>query len=148
MRAFECRVARAIGTFFCILSISGAALGEELLSRPIFGAIDSQQAIYGRSIFPEPLLAPEMDVESELRLDWFHSEKNRVRTNEVKAEFEYAIGYLTLEAAGVYANEEQSERDASTGRNVRSRSEGIGNIELAARDPVDSFVSGDGGVEY
>jgi len=48
---------------------------EELIFASRFWRVD-QRAIYGKSKFPEPLLAPEMDVESELRLDWFHSEKS------------------------------------------------------------------------
>jgi|SRR5947209_6842934 len=140
--------APAVSAIFLFVTSSGQVFGEELFSRPLFGAIDSQRAIYGKSRFPEPLLAPEMDVESELRLDWFHSEKSRVRADSVKAELEYSIGYLTLEVAGVYENREEVGRDTVTGRDIRSRSEGIGNIELAARYPVFSFVSSDGGFEY
>src|SRR5438132_1331806 len=87
----------------CVIAVftSPAAHAEGPFSQALFSRIDPR-SIYGKSTFPEPLLAPEMDVESEARFDWFHSEKSHIRSDSVKGEFEYSIGYLTLELETKY----------------------------------------------
>src|SRR5438477_3934133 len=111
-------------------------------STPVFSLADSR-AIYGKSRFPEPLLAPEMDVESELRFDWLHSEKRAIRTDEVKAEVEWSFGFLTLEVGTAYEREEERGRDPITRRKTRDVAEGMGSVELAARYPLYQFVCAD-----
>jgi hypothetical protein len=104
--------------------------------------------MYGKSWFPEPLLAPEMDVENELRLDWFHAERRHLRTDELKAELEFSLGLLTLEAEVPYQRDEETTRDPLTTRQTRARTEGVGNIELAARYPLYQFVPPRNDFEY
>src|SRR2546423_617713 len=116
-------------------------------SSAVFGPIDSR-AIYGEGIFPEPLLAPEMDVERELRFDWIHQEKRGVVADEAKAEVEWSFGLLTVEVGFSYSRETAVEVDPFTATTARSRSEGLGNVEFAARYPLWQFVSADAQFEY
>lgn len=115
--------------------------------RAVLSPLDPR-AIYGKSTFPEPLRAPEMDVEAELRFDWFHAEKYAARQDTVKAEFEYSFGYLTLEVGTSYNRAETAARDPITGLKSLDRAEGIGGIELAARYPLYQFVTHDAAFEY
>src|SRR5690242_7499908 len=64
--------------------------------RYFLGLLDHRSR-YGQGWFPEPLCADELDAESELRLDWFHGEDRDRQADEVKAEFEWNFGNLTLE---------------------------------------------------
>ncbi len=97
---------------------------------------------YATNWFPEPLLADEMDWDQELRLDWFHSEKNRNVSDSVTAEVEYSIGLLTLEVEMPYERGTERSEPDNLGRTTRERSEGIGNVEIAARHPIYQYVSG------
>src|SRR5947209_11841374 len=87
-------------------------------STPTFSLADPR-AIYGTSKFPEPLLAPEMDVERELRFDWLHAEKRAVRTDEARAEVEWSFGDLTLEVGTAYERQEERSREPFTGHKMR-----------------------------
>jgi hypothetical protein len=104
---------------------------------PLFSPSDPR-AIYSKSTFPEPLLAPEMDVEREFRLDWLHEEKRAIRNDTVKAEVEYSFGYLTLEVEAPYERQEQDHHAI----------DGIGSIEWSARYPLWQYVSPTAAFEY
>ena len=90
---------------------------------------------YGEYWFPEPLRAPEMDVDREFRVDWLHTEKRGKQNDEVVGELEYNVGLLSLELEVPYERESGG-------------SSGIGNIELAARHPVYQYVSPEQGFDY
>jgi hypothetical protein len=123
--------------FLFLSALFSNVCAQDLPYRPVFGKIDSR-AIYGKSAFPEPLLAPEMDVEKELRFDWLHQEKSGIRSDEVKAEVEYSFGFLTLEVEAPYEREEEH------GHTI----DGLGSIELSARYPLWQYVSPGAKFEY
>lgn len=133
--------------------IAPATLGQTTFAKPgafssaVFGPVDGR-SIYGKGIFPEPLLAPEMDVERELRLDWLHQEKRGFVGDEAKAEVEWNFGYLTVEVELPYVHETEVTLDDTTGFRNRERSEGLGSVELSARYPLVNFVSADGKFDY
>src|SRR4051812_47528910 len=104
--------------------------------------------MYGKSWFPEPLLAPEMDVEREVRVDWLHTERRGFVADEPKAEVEWNFGLLTVEVELPYVRETESGFNAGLGRTVRERTEGVGNVEFSARYPLYNFVSNDAQFEY
>lgn len=106
------------------------------------------RSIYGQFWFVEPLRGPEMDVDREFRVDYFHGENHGFQSNEVKAELEYNFGLLTVELELPYVHETSSAFDPALHRSVRERSEGIGNIELSARHPVFQYVSPTGFFDY
>src|SRR5262249_18387707 len=91
----------------------------------------------------EPLRAPEMDVDDELRLDWFHSEASGKQGDEVTLELEKSFGLLTLELEAGYEREAESGIDPDTSLAFRERSEGIGAMEISARHPIYQWVSDD-----
>jgi hypothetical protein len=98
---------------------------------------------YGTAWFPEPLRAPEMDVDDEIRLDWFHAETSGRQADELKLELEKSFGLLTLELEAEWEREAESGIDPDTATTFREREEGFGPIELSARHPVYQWVSSD-----
>src|SRR4051794_27288695 len=80
-----------------------------------FGLLD-HRSTYGTYWFPEPLNGPEMDVDRELRIDYFHGESQNAQETEVKAELEWNFGLLTLELELPYSRESESAFDPDTGR--------------------------------
>src|SRR5438067_13925628 len=54
-------------------AFSAAAIAEEDSGNRygLFGRLD-HRSVYGSYWFPEPLRAPEMDVDDELRIHWVH----------------------------------------------------------------------------
>jgi hypothetical protein len=107
----------------------------------LFNALDHRSR-YGQFWFVEPLRGPEMDVDREFRVDWFHGEDQNLQQDEVEAEIEYNFGLLTLELELPY------EREAELSADGREVAEGIGNIELSARHPIFQAVSEDGKLDY
>lgn len=114
---------------------SGAAAGEP--ERYGFLGLLDRRSVYGDYWFPEPLRADEGDVDNELRLDYFHSEKRGVVDNEARTEVEYSIGMLTLEVSGGY----------EWGRSEGENEEGFTNMEFAGRYPFLQWVSADGEID-
>lgn len=112
-----------------------------------FGLFDSRSS-YGQFWFVEPLRAPEMDVDREFRVDYFHAENHALLSDSVNAELEYNFNLLTVELEVPYEWETSSSFDLSSGRTVRDRSHGFGNIELAARHPFFEYVSADAVFDY
>jgi hypothetical protein len=99
----------------------------------LFNWLDHRSA-YGEGVFPEPFLVDESDLEiNELRLDWLHTVRNSQHHELLKAEVEKSFGLLTLEL------EVPFERETAAG----ATSQGVGNINLAARHPIYQFVSAD-----
>jgi hypothetical protein len=116
-------------------------------TRYMAGLLDHRSR-YGQFWFPEPLRGPEMDVDRELRIDWFHGEKKGFQQDEVTAEVEYNIGLLTLEVEAGYERGSESAFDAALGRTIRSTEDGAGAIEFSARHPIYQYVSQDGFFDY
>lgn len=112
-----------------------------------FALFDSRST-YGQFWFVEPLRAPEMDVDRELRLDYFHGENHGVQSDTLNAEVEYNINLLTVELEVPYEWETANSFDATRGRTVRERSQGVGSIEMAARHPFFQYVSDDHFFDY
>lgn len=106
----------------------------------LFGLLD-HRSIYGQYWFVEPLRGPEMDVDRELRVDYFHGENHGLQNDSINAELEYNFNLLTVELEAPYAWERAHAFDPLAGRTVTERSQGFGSIELAARHPVYQFVS-------
>jgi hypothetical protein len=98
---------------------------------------------YGTGWFPEPLRAPEMDVDDEIRLDWLHAENSGRQEDELKLELEKSFGLLTLELETEWEREAERGIDPDTATAFREREEGFGPIELAARHPIYQWVSSD-----
>ena len=107
-----------------------------------FGLLD-RRSIYGKYWFPEPLRAEEVDVDNEIRVDYFHAEKRGKQADEVEFELEKSFGLVTVEVATAYESEREREFDDTTGTTERSTADGIGSIELAARFPFFQYVSDD-----
>jgi hypothetical protein len=138
---------------FVVLSLIASVAGAQTPppqggSGRYMGGLLDHRSRYGEFWFPEPLRGPEMDVDRELRLDWFHGEKRGFQQDEVTAELEYNIGLLTLEAEVPYERESASSFDPVTGRTDRDTTDGLGSVELSARHPVYQFLSGDGFFDY
>jgi hypothetical protein len=131
-----------------ISCVAGAQTPPQVDSGRSMGGLLDNRSRYGQYWFPEPLRAPEMDVDRELRLDWFHGEKRGFQQDEVNAELEYNIGLLTLEAEVPYERESEASFDPVTGRTQRETTDGLGSVELSARHPVFQYVSGDGFFDY
>src|SRR3954464_8954066 len=125
-----------------LASICRAADTEPASTRYFADLLD-RRSTYGTFWFPEPLRAPEMDVDSEVRFDFFHGESADAQSNELVAEVEHNIGLLTLEVKIPYVRESRSSLDPATGRITHDVAEGIGNVELAARHPIFQLVSPD-----
>jgi hypothetical protein len=122
-------------------SSSAAAPSDGSNRYGLFNALDHRSR-YGQFWFVEPLRGPEMDVDREFRVDWFHGEDQHVQEDEVTAELEYNFGLLTVELELPY------EREAELSAEGREVAEGIGNIELSARHPIYQWVSNDGNLDY
>ena len=142
-------------TRFCFSVLSlvavllcGSVAADESSSTRYFGGLLDHRSTYGNFWFPEPLRGPEMDVDSELRVDYFHGEDRDRQANKVVAEVEHNFGLLTLEVEVPYSRESESSLDPATGRLTHDVAEGLGNIELAARHPVFQLVSDDERVDY
>jgi hypothetical protein len=117
----------------------------------LFGQPLNSKSRYGLAWFPETLRAPEMDIEySEMRLDYFHSEGDSRRTNEVRAEFEQSFGSLTLELELPYLWEQTSseEADGSGDHAEPVTKDGFSRIEMGARYPLFQYVSPGGDIDY
>src|SRR4051812_23513135 len=104
-----------------------------------FNLLD-RRSTYGKFWFPEPLSADEMDVDRELRLDYFHGENQDTQESELVAEVEWNFGLVTLELAVPYSRESESTFEPIEGRTLHEKSDGIGNIELAIRAPIFQYV--------
>src|SRR5947209_3241017 len=96
---------------------------------------------YGQFWFVEPLRAPEMDVDRELRLDYSHAEGRGGQSDALRPEIEYNIGLLTFEVETSYQWNHEISADPLTGRLMHQTTRGLGGIELAARHPVFQYVS-------
>lgn len=112
-----------------------------------FGLLD-RRSTYGQFWFVEPLRGPEMDVDRELRVDYFHGENHGLQSDTVNAELEYNFNLLTVELEVPYERDAASSFDAATRRTIRQRSQGVGSIELAARHPFFQYVSADNIFDY
>jgi len=138
----------ALGLLCLIPSIARAQSPDQPQSGRYMAGLLDHSSRYGQFFFPEPLRGPEMDVDLELRIDWFHGEKKGNQQDEVKAEVEYNIGLLTLEAEVPYERESEASFDPVKGHTVRATTDGLGSIELAARHPIYQYVTADGFFDY
>jgi hypothetical protein len=127
--------------------VSAAEPDAPSSGRYMAGLLDHRSR-YGQFWFPEPLRGPEMDVDRELRIDWFHGEKKGVQQDEVKAEVEYNFGLLTIEVEAGYERGSESAFDSVLGRTIRDTEEGASSIEFSARHPIYQYVSADGFFDY
>lgn len=143
----------------CTLIILGSATSltaaEDTIPSPQSGAtrygpfsLFDARSTYGKFWFVEPLRAPEMDVDRELRLDYFHGENHGLQSDTLNAEVEYNINLLTVELEVPYQWETASSFALTRGRTMRARSRGVGSIELAARHPFFQYVSYDHFLDY
>jgi len=112
-----------------------------------FGLLD-HRSTYGTYWFPEPLRAGEMDVDREFRIDYFHGENQNSQEDEVTAELEWSFGLVTVELEVPYSRESESESDPIDGKIHHNTSDGIGNLELAARAPIFEYVDPAGQFDY
>ena len=96
----------------------------------LFGWLDHRSA-YGQRVLPEPMIVDETDLESEIRMDWFHAKAGAGRTDEAKIELEKEFGTFTFELELPY------ERQATEEGVVQ----GVSNINLGVRTPFYQYVS-------
>src|SRR5258708_25362466 len=117
--------------FVALLGARPAAGEVSQVDESRYGVLDllDRRSRYGQFWFVEPLRGPEMDVDRELRFDYFHGENRGFQSKQVKAELEYNFNLLTVELELPYVNETRSGFDSGVGRTVRERSEGVGSIE-------------------
>lgn len=113
----------------------------------LLGLLD-HRSIYGQFWFVEPLRAPEMDVDREVRVDYFHAENRGFQTDQVRPEVEYNFNLLTVEVGVPWERESTSATNPATRRTIHQESHGIGSIELAARHPLFQYVSDNGALDY
>src|SRR5690349_20063396 len=134
---------RLILSFFAVTFAVSASAQESNDSEShrygAFGLLD-HRSTYGTYWFPEPIRGPEMDVDREFRIDYFHGENQHSQESEVNAELEWNFGLLTIEVEIPYERESESEVDPISGNISHETADGIGNIELAARFPVFEYV--------
>jgi len=102
----------------------------------LFGMLDHRSS-YGMGVLPEPMIVGETDLETEIRMDWFHAKAGAARTDEAKIELEKQFGTFTFELEVPY------EREASP----EGVEQGIGNIEISVRTPFYQYVSPNGLVD-
>jgi len=107
-----------------------------------FNLLD-RHSTYGKYWFPEPLRTGEVDVDNEIRVDYFHAEKRDKQSDEVQFELEKSFGLVTLEVAAGYESAREREFDDDSGTFHRISDEGLTNIELAGRFPFFQYVSAD-----
>ena len=131
-----------LAAFVALAVCRPAAAADESTRYGPFNLLD-HRSTYGQFWFPEPLRAPEMDVDNEIRFDWLHTESRGRVGDEAVAEFEKAFGLLTLELEVEYERETEREIDPDTLLSSRSREEGLGAVEMSARYPVYQWVSSD-----
>ena len=112
-----------------------------------FGLLD-HRSIYGQYWFVEPLRGPEMDVDREVRVDYFHSESRGSQFDSLNGEIEYNFNLLTVEVELPWERDSNAAFNRSTGRTVRHASSNAGSIELAARHPLFQFVTADNLFDY
>jgi hypothetical protein len=106
-----------------------------------FDLLDNRSR-YNTNFYPEPLNTDEMDADQELRLNYAHFENRRSRSDGVSAEMEKTFGQLTLELEVPWEHEAETEDGAT------DNSDGVGNVEIAARHPIYQFVSQSGWFDY
>ena len=103
----------------------------------LFNWLDRRSS-YGQGVFPEPFLVDDSDLETgELRLDLLYTANGGGHSDNVKAEIEYGIGWLTLELEVPY------ERDEEDGAVTK----GFDNIDVGARYPFYQLVSRESSVD-
>jgi hypothetical protein len=95
----------------------------------LFGLLDHRSS-YGQGVLPEPMIVDETDLETEVRLDWFHAKAGAARTDEAKIELEKEFGPVTFEIEVPY------EREASP----EGVEQGVGNIDVGVRTPIFQYV--------
>ena len=136
-----------------LLTVSCAAALEPPISSDgdarygLFGLLD-HRSTYGQFWFVEPLRAPEMDVDRELRVDFFHSEAAGSQGILVRPELEYNFNLLTVEVEPAYEWDSTASLNRATGRISRFRPQGFGSIEVSARHPLFQFVWASGTFDY
>jgi hypothetical protein len=140
----QLRTARQIVLVFGLFTFFWATAPTRAQSAPnqnygLFNLLDHRSR-YGQFWFPEPLRAPEMDVDREFRVDWFHSEKKGLQSDEVRAEIEYNFGLLTVEMEVPYVRDHESGIN-DAGHAFTQTEDGLSSIELAARYPIFQYVS-------
>src|SRR5450432_3307914 len=129
----------AITGIFIVASITNFSRADDTANTRygLFNGLDHRSK-YGTNWFPEPLRSDEMDVDQELRLNYFHAEKRGFQEDEVSAEIEKSFDLLSIEIEIPYARERE---DGDT-------SDGIGNVEVSARHPFYQYVSPSGFFDY
>ena len=106
------------------------------------------RSMYGKGTFPEPFLIDDSDLENnEVRFDWLHQEGKGHVADFSRIELEKGFGLLTLELEIPYERDTTRLYSPLTRRTNGSRSEGLGNINIAARHPVYQFVSRDESID-
>ena len=120
-------------TFASSTSQASVALTATGTGYGLFDLLD-HRSVYGQGVFPEPLLADELDVDNEFRVDWLHTRAHGAQGDGLKAEVEKSFGLLTLEVESSYQSEKS---DGET-------SQGVGNIDIGARYPFYEYVSANG----
>src|SRR5258708_11956633 len=115
-----------------------------------YGPFDllDHRSIYGQYWFVEPLRGPEMDVDREVRVDYFHSEGRGSQLDSLNGEIEYNFNLLTVEVELPWECDSNAAFNRSTGRTIRHNSENVGSVELAVRHPLFQFVSADNFFDY
>jgi hypothetical protein len=137
-------------------AVTPAALAQDVGPTPApaastrYGPLSlfDRRSSYGQFWFVEPLRGPEMDVDRELRVDYFHGENHGAQSDMVGAELEYNFNLLTVELEVPYERDAASSFDSAAHRTIREKSQGIGNIELSARHPFFQHVSTDNVFDY
>ena len=101
----------------------------------LFNGLDHRSS-YGQDVFPEPFLVDDSDLEdNEARVDWLHTQANRLQNDTVTAEVEKGVGQMTFEI------EVPCEHEVTPGESTES---GVGNIDLGARYPLYEYVAANG----
>jgi hypothetical protein len=106
-------------------------------SQARFGLFDwlDHRSAYNQEFFPQPLLVDDTGLEDdEVELGYLHTKANGQHSDTVTAGAQASIGLLTFEVTVPYEHEADSD----------DSSDGIGDINLEARNPLFQFVSPSG----
>ncbi len=132
--------------------------GDDNPSRPagryFFNLLDGRSS-YGTDFFHDPLIGPELDAESQVELDYAHSEGHGHREDEFDAGAQWnPVGQLTLAAEVGWDSEHHAPGAASDPEDGTADSEEAGdqsgweNIDLAVYHPLLQLLNADKTLDY
>jgi len=126
-----------------LLADADDAPAGKTISVSAFGLLN-ERSKYFQDWFPEPFRVEDTAVDNELKFDWEHDEGKQSRADQITAEIQKSVGIVTFEIQAPYVISTGPDHDDTEDASHIQRTEGFGDIELAARVPIHQFVSSTG----